>query len=442
MGRDVNKPRAVALWAVLAAAVLAAAAVAAGTATASSSQRTATKPPTFQLNVGNVMSFTGSLAGFGPSLDASAKIAIDMINTALEKNGMAGSMSVRLVGSEDDQTQVPAAVEAATKLITVQKAQVIIGTILSASTIAVAQSVTVPNNVVQIAPTSSSTAISDLNDNDLVWRVSTSDAFQSTALVTAAAARFGKGALLNVGARNDAFGTALRDLFVDKWKANGGSVGQVVTWNPDAPNFDSEAQQLVRGNPAGWVIIDLSAGFERLAPSLVRAGGWSADKTMVTGSMRNAALLKRIGDDATDGLRGVSPVAPKNNVRSKFDALFTARASGKPATGFEATAFDGVMLSFLAAVKAGSSDPAAIKKQMRAVSGPPGKKYTYLQLRQAIRDLVAGNDIDYEGVWGPIDWDAKGDPTAGFIEAWRYKDGALHTVATFKLSNTSTKPKK
>lgn len=398
--------------------------------------------PSFELRIGNVMAFTGQLAGFGPSLDQSAKLAVQTINETLQRNGLANRMSVRIVGSEDDQTQVQPAVEAATKLVQIQRAQVIIGTILSASTIAVAQSVTIPNNVVQIAPTSSSPLIGDLKDNNLVWRVSTSDTFQSRALVRGVAARFGKRASINVGARNDAFGVALRDLFVQGWRKNGGRIGEVVTWNADAPSLDSEAQQLVRGNPGGWVIIDLAPGFQRLVPSLVRAGGWAPDRTFVTNSMRNADLLRRIGDRATDGLRGVSPTAPKGRIRNTFDAMFRQRGEGKPLTGFEPTSFDAVMLSFLAAVKGRSSNPTAIKNNLRAVSGPPGRRYTYLQLGQAVKDLVAGKDIDYEGVFGPIDYDAKGDPSAGFIELWAYKDGSLHTVATFRLEEKRPARKK
>jgi branched-chain amino acid transport system substrate-binding protein len=429
---------------VVAAAVVIAVAstAAAGTIAKRAPAASAAQAPRIDLRIGNVLAFTGSLAGFGPSLDQSAKIAIDTINTTLRGQGLSSRISVRLVGSEDDQTQVQPAVEAATKLVQIQKAQVIVGTILSASTIAVAQSVSIPNNIVQIAPTSSSPLISDLKDNNLVWRVSTSDTFQSRALIRGVAARFGKKAKINVGARNDAFGVALRDLFVDGWRKQGGSVGEVVTWNADAPSLDSEAQQLVRGNPGGFVIIDLAPGFQKIVPSLVRTGAWSPDKTFVTNSMRNADLLKRIGDRATDGLRGVSPVAPKGKVRDAFDAMFKQKGEGKPLTGFEPTSFDAVMLSFLAAVKGKGDSANAIKNNMRAISGPPGKRYTYLQLGQAIKDLLAGKDIDYEGVFGPIDYDAKGDPSAGFVELWAYKDGALHTVSNFRLEETKPAAKK
>ena len=67
----------------------------------------------------------------------------------------------------------------------------------------------------------------------------------------AALTKFGKGAKLNVGARNDAFGTALQALFVSEWKRLGGTIGTSVAWNPDQANFDTDAAKLVDGSPAG-----------------------------------------------------------------------------------------------------------------------------------------------------------------------------------------------
>ena len=53
--------------------------------------------------------------------------------------------TVKLVGSEDGQTQASASVEAATKLVKSNKANVIIGEMASSATIPMAQSVTIPN---------------------------------------------------------------------------------------------------------------------------------------------------------------------------------------------------------------------------------------------------------------------------------------------------------
>ena len=114
-------------------------------------------------------------------------------------------------------------------------------------------------------------------------------------LAQAAIGAFGKGKVVNVGARNDAFGTALEQLFVAQYKKLGGKVGQTLRWNPDQANFDTEAGRLVSGNPAGYVIIDFPETFEKFAPSLVRTGKWEASRTFMTEALRNEDVLKGIG---------------------------------------------------------------------------------------------------------------------------------------------------
>ena len=119
----------------------------------------------------------------------------------------------------------------------------------SGATIPMAQSVTIPNHIVLISPTASAPQISTLADNGYVWRAYPSDTLQGKVLAQAALEKFGKGATINVGARNDAFGTALEQLFIAQWKKLGGKVGVNISWNPDQPTFDTEAQPARVGQP-------------------------------------------------------------------------------------------------------------------------------------------------------------------------------------------------
>ena len=249
--RHRRKTTAVAVVAVFAAV----GALLAGTARPAPSAVTA-KPCSFQLRIGDVLPFTGDLAAYGANLDRGVKLAVDLQNKALRSSGL-GSSSVTLVAYEDGQTQASASVEAATKLVKTDKANVVIGEMASTATIPMARSVTIPNRIVHISPTSSAPQLTTLKDNGYLWRTYPSDALQGRVLAAAALSAFGKGATLNVGARNDAFGTALKQLFVSQWTSLGGKVGENVSWNPTQPNFDTEAQQLVDGNPAGWVIIEV-----------------------------------------------------------------------------------------------------------------------------------------------------------------------------------------
>ena len=49
-------------------------------------------------------------------------------------------------------------------------------------------------------------------------------------------------------------------------------------------------------------------------------------------------------------------------------------------------------------------------------------------VRTALELIRAGDGINYEGAATPIDWNAAGDVTSGFIEIYGYRDGVLVTI--------------
>jgi ABC-type branched-subunit amino acid transport system substrate-binding protein len=387
--------------------------------------------PSFELTIGPILPLTGDLASFGPSQAEAARIAVDQIEQVLESQGLS-DVTVTLLPVEDDGGRLQPGVEAATKHVQTDGANVLLGTMASSVTIPIAESVAIPNGVVLITPTSTAPEITDLEDDGLVFRILSSDTLQGSALVDAVADAFGSDATINVGARNDAFGTALMELFEQGWEEQGGTVGASVTWNPEAATLDTEAGQLAAGSPDGWVIIDFPETFAKVGPALVRAGGWDPSTTFMTEAMRNSDELTKIGAAATEGLRGTAPTSEDAPARDAFDALFEQEAEeGSPLTGFEGASFDAVMLAFLAALNAGSSEPEDVKESLQAVSGPPGEQYTFEQLDQAVQDLLDGNDIDYEGAWGPVDFDENGDPGSAIYEVWQFDGSEVTTQTTF-----------
>jgi ABC-type branched-subunit amino acid transport system substrate-binding protein len=398
---------------------------------ARSAAAAANKNCSFTLRVGDVLPFTGSLAAYGANMDKAVRAGIALQNAALKKDGLASKIQVKLVGSEDGQTQASASVEAATKLVKSNHANVLIGEMASGATIPMAQSVAIPNHVVQISPTASAPQLTTIKDNGYLWRTYPSDTLQGRVLAQAAIKAFGKGATLNVGARNDAFGTALKQLFVTEYEKLGGKVGENVSWNPDQPTFDSEAQKLVTGNPAGWVIIDFPETFQKFVPSLVRSGKWDANKTFMTEALRNTTILDAIGSPVV-GLRGTAASAAGGPAGASFASYWKKNVTGaKPYTGFEGTALDAVNVAFLAAVKACSASPAKLKSNLISVSGPGGAKVTFLQLAKAINLIRAGKDVDYEGAFSPVDFDKNGDVGSAVFEIWKYSAaGKIDTLST------------
>jgi branched-chain amino acid transport system substrate-binding protein len=407
---------------------LVAAACNSGTTGGASPSASAGSAPSFDLKVGDLVSLTGDLADYGPPIDKGAAVGAKVVNDALARLGLDNQLKVEIVDTEDDQTDAKAGVEAATKLVQVDHVDMVMGALPSTVTEAVAQSVTVPNHVVEISPSSTDPAITNLSDQGYLFRTAPSDAAQAHYLVKLMGQKFGSDATVNVGARNDSYGTGLEGAFGAAWEAAGGTIGQSITWNPDAATFDTEAQKLVGGSPDAWLIIDFPETFAKVAPALVRAGGWDPSRTFVTDGLRDTKLPAKVGTQATEGLSGTSPTTASNPAAAGFDQLFASTPPSNVKRGtFDVNAFDAVILSFLAALKAGTADPTVWKDDLAAVSGPGGKQYAYRQLDQAIKDVIAGKDIDYEGASGPINFDENGDP-AGLYDEWTFNGGKISVI--------------
>jgi len=383
--------------------------------------------PSFDLKLGDIMSLTGDLGTYGPPIEQGARAAIEVINDALAEAGVT-TVKVEIVATEDDQTDEKAGVEAATKLVQTDGVDAIIGPLGSTITIAVAQTVTIKNEIVTISPSASASNVSEVADNGYLYRTAAADAAQAHYLVQLMGEAFGSDATVNVGVRNDDYGTGLEADFSTAWEAAGGTIGQKVEWNPDAPTFDTEAQTLVSGSPDAWLIVDFPATFAKVGPALVRTGSWDPAKTFVTDGLRDTTLPKSAGAEATEGLIGTAPTTASNPAARGFDEVFAATAPNGVERGtYDVNAFDAVIVAFLAALKAGTNDSSVWKDELADVSGPGGTQYAYRDLALAIKDVIAGNDIDYEGASGPINFDANGDPS-GVYDEWTYENGKIKTL--------------
>ena len=378
------------------------------------------------LTIGDLVPLTGTLSDFGPPGEKAANIAGDQINKAAKSSG-ADITGVKLL-TEDSETKPDASVSAARKMVD-EGASCIAGEWASADTIPVARSVAIPDGVLEISPASTSDEITGLDDNGLVNRTAPPDSFQGPTLANGIEKALGsaKGKTINIGAQNDSYGTGLADSFASAWEAKGGKIGQKVIFDITAPSYDSEAQQITSGNPDVIVIITFPETFVKLGPALARTGNWDPTTSWGTDGLASSSLPKDVGTSVVEGMRGTAPGVPSGAPASKaFDKLYTSSApKNVDRQTFDAQNFDAVMLCYLAAVAAGSTDGQDMADQVRAVSAPPGTKYTWQQLPQAIKALQNGDDIDYVGASGPVDMDNAGDTTAGVYEEYEYKNGTL-----------------
>ncbi len=381
------------------------------------------------LVVGDSIPLTGDLSDFGPPGQKASDLAIAQINSAIKEAGVDHTVEVV---HEDNETNPQAAVQAARKLVDSDGASCITGAWASADSEPTAQSVSIPDGVLQISPASTNPGLTDLDDDGLFARTAPPDTFQGPTLADAIAEDLGsaEGKTVNIGARNDDYGTALSGTFKEAWENLGGTVGAEVIYDPEQPSYNSEAGQITEGNPDAFVIVDFPETFVKVGPALQRTGNWNPAIAWGTDGLASGDLPGDVGPEIVQGMRGTAPGAPDAGESSQaFETLYTgAEPKDVERQTFDAQQFDATVLCYLAAVSAGSTDGQDMADALVDLTAPGGTEYTWQQLPEMIEALQNGDDIDYTGAAGAIDMDENGDATAGVYDTYQYKGNELEII--------------
>ena len=96
--------------------------------------------------------------------------------------------------------------------------------------------------------------------------------------------------------------------------------------------------------------------------------------TCGTDGLASSSLPSDVGADVVEGFRGTAPGSPEGDATSEaFDKAYTAfDPTDVDRQTFDSQNFDAVILCYLAAVAAGSTDGADMADVVQDVSGPPG----------------------------------------------------------------------
>jgi branched-chain amino acid transport system substrate-binding protein len=408
--------------ALLAAAAVLAIAVAAG---CGGGDEQPTGPQKLDLQVGNVLPLTGFLDPFGKPAQRAADVAAEEIRKAAAKAGARHTVKMDSVDYESDPKK---GVEQAKRLIK-RGATCLTGGYGSGHAVRIGARAAVPGKAVFISPAAGAAQLADVEDRGFLNQLVPADALQADALAEYMSRELkggARGKTVNIGTLESTYGKALTARFEDAWRSKGGRVGQKATYKPTSTIFTAPADQLAQGDPDAWVFFDFVDSYLKVAAELQKDRGarWTPRKSYAGDSLTNPRL-PTAGPTVSNGLSGVAISSPEKGEPAKaFDSAFK-RVPGANRQTFDAQQFDAVVLCYLAAVAAGSTEGEAMKDELRAVTAPPGRKYTWLQLDQAIRALESGADINYEGVSGPIDLNADGAATAGVYDIYQWRDGKL-----------------
>jgi branched-chain amino acid transport system substrate-binding protein len=368
--------------------------------------------------IGAVVPLSGALASFGPRFAVAAQIALDEVNDAGGVLGQRLDLVIR-----DSGTNPTTGVAAADNLVNVVGVQALFGAAASGVTIPIATSVTIPNQIVQISPSATSPAITNLDDNDFLFRTAPPDTLQGIVLADLAFRVKGY-RNISIIARNDAYGAGLADVLRNEFQAKGGTVSALELYSTDTTSFSAQIAAAAAGNPQAISLITFDEG-EQLIIQMIQAGVTNFD-LLVDGN-KNQDLIDRlvasIGTGPLEGKVGTAPALAPGAGGDAFAAAYRARLNEDPFV-FTPHSFDALALLALAIEKAGVYSGPAIRDAMRFGANPPETAYTVGQLGQALADIRAGRDVNYDGASGSVDLDAAGEPV-GPVGTWKIVNGRI-----------------
>jgi len=376
----------------------------------------------FTMTIGDVEPFTGDLGALGAPADKAVTLAVDQLNKASKAAGL--SVTFKLV-SADSQTDPQAALSAARKVID-EGATCLTGPATTPESLAILNGVTKARKITML-PSATAAKLRLTDDGGTIFRTAPPDNLQALALVTAVQAQLGsaQGKTVSIGYQNSPYGEGLANTFKDAWTKLGGKIQGPVGYDPTQPSYNSEAAKILANNPDAYVFADFPDTFGKVAAALLRTGNFDPNKLFVSDALAVSPIPSAIPAAALNGAHATNAGSPIGTPQAAdFDKLYTS-APGPGRFALDSNNFDSGILCGLAAIAAGSNDPAAINAQMRKISGPTGEEFTFTKLGDAMKALRAGTQIHYMGVSGAIDFDAKGDTSTGTFDLSTWKNGQL-----------------
>lgn len=431
-------------------ALVAAGIVALSNATLAAAQDS--KPPS--INIGQIAPFTGSAAEFGAFYEDAAKLAVEQINTAAEEV-FGGPIIAKLVTADSATLPTPA-IEAVRKLVQVDGVPAVIGGWSSGVTTAVAESVTIPSGVLQVANGATSPLLSVLPSDDkadLLFRTTSPDTFQGIV-----AAQLANGEIIDDYKSktastiyiNNPYGQGLSNSFADSFKERGGKILEQVPHPEEVqPTYRSQLSAALKQEPDLLVVVSYPG---HTAVILKEARDFfDMDNWQFTDGNKSEAVVKAVGAKTMAGKLGTAPGQdPKSQGYQLFSEAYKTQMKRDRIPPFTASAYDAAMTIGLATAKAvadgmTSADQITgrvLRDRLRAVSNPPGTKVTGGSqdgITKALQMIADGKDIDYVGASGAVNYDDHGDVVTP-IEVWKYTaDGKIETVEYQKAEDIPEK---
>ena len=372
------------------------------------------------LTIGSLLPATGNLAFLGPPEFAGVELAIQEIN---EAGGVLGKDVEHVRGDSGgngpgDPNIAP---EEADKLINAD-VDVIVGAASSGVTKTVINKI-LDAGVVQFSPANTSTEFDeDPYGDDLYFRTAPSDILQGAVVANLLLQEDrGKVAIIST---DDPYGTTLVTEITKNLEGGGSTLStDPQFFGSGSDNYDTQVQAIAESKPDSVIVIAFNETVD-IIPALTSAGV-GPDELPTYFVDGNTAEYNDDPDDPKDtalpkgSLVGVKGTIPGAEAPDAFRKRLLEVDPKLKDYSYSAESYDATVVSALAAIAADSDAGDAVAKEIVGVTKEGTACETFAD---CVELLDAGEDIDYNGVSGPIELGSTGSPTAASIGIYEYDD--------------------
>ncbi len=424
--------------------------------------------------IGSILPTGGAFEDLIQPLENSIQLAVEDFN---DNTTLQGDRQIAWV-SCDSTAGVDAATAAAAHLAANVGVPAIVGPGFSESVLAVATDVTIDAGVFLVTPTATATSITELNDDDLVWRTIAPDTYQANGIIDRMEERRAEPMetrmeRLLVLAKDDAYGTGLlgavqgelesalpgveiyfttyenpanfatqEDLLASYGLTIAGAFGKLpgTFVNREDHYTDilflgtSETQALLYGYFSAWATLQVAPPDPSPAlPRFIFSHGSVPELERIIneiGPTPGTEALEPLKPVINANMEGVSPIVFDPDNFNAFNIRYRVRFNDEDALTSAGLSYDAAMATFFAMSAVPETDEitgAAIAAAYANLMDPDGTAISFsgatLSFIEEARNVMAvdGGSVDLQGVSGELTWDDAGDIRTGLF-GWELVD--------------------
>ncbi|WP_246018316.1 ABC transporter substrate-binding protein [Pelagibacterium montanilacus] len=361
-----------------------------------------------EVKLGLLMDLTGAIESLAPAILDGAELAITHVN---DQGGILDGQTLAGVVA-DSGCDATMGGSAADRLVNTENVTAIVGGLCTPATVGGANTAAIAGNTVMVSPATSAPSVSELDDNDLVFRTTPSDAFQGAQLASLLLSK-GIEELAITYVNND-YGSGFANTLAAEFEAGGGIVAANLAHEDGRSDYRAELGSLASSGAQTLAILGYANGSgQTILRQAIEAGNFT---DFVGGDgMVGSDLFTGIDASMVEGMIATRAGAFDGDSADVFMSL-AEEAGIDGASVYAPQAYDAAFLLALAIEKNGSADREGVSAALREVASAPGETIMPGEWEKAVELIAAGEDINYVGAGGELDFDDNGDVDGVIVE--------------------------